>query len=203
VRVTIVLIGVALVLLLVAVAMFDSDRGGFSSGLRPLEATRDSTGFPVLGLSIPQPDASQWGESISAIQTVPRPLAYDTGGVRTLVVSRTEQSVTVYDENGRLVDRFLCATGIYYPVPGAYTVSSRKPSGSSPDDGSRFKFFTVFAHSHRGVSIGFHSIPVDARGNLLGGLGAPISHGCVRLEEEKAQFLYDWAVDGTRVVVYR
>jgi lipoprotein-anchoring transpeptidase ErfK/SrfK len=55
--------------------------------------------------------------------------------------------------------------------------------------------------SDKGNNIGFHSIPQKPDGTLEGKLGTPVSHGCVRLAKAKAKFLYNWAPNGTRVVV--
>lgn len=178
----------------------------------PALTAEDLSARPVLGP--PRADAADGrvrvgGSRAAATDTsetpwpaIAHPRRFTTGDRRTLVISRSDQTVTLYEADGTRIDGFPCATGVYYPVPGTYSVYAHRGSGASPDDGSRFQFFTVFAASHRGVSIGFHSIPVDRHGNLLGGLGEPISHGCVRLELEKARFVYDWATDGSRVIVY-
>jgi lipoprotein-anchoring transpeptidase ErfK/SrfK len=52
--------------------------------------------------------------------------------------------------------------------------------------------------------IGFHSIPVNRKGQLiepLSELGTYRSHGCVRQARENAALLWDWAPLGTAVVV--
>jgi len=68
-------------------------------------------------------------------------------------------------------------------------------------DDTTFFWFTMFVKSDKGNNIGFHSIPQHPNGKLVGGLGKPISHGCVRLLKAKAKFLYTWAKVGTRVVI--
>lgn len=133
--------------------------------------------------------------------TAPLMRSIQPRGERTAVVDRSEQEVVLFDESGHEVAAFICSTGVYYPLPGTYSVFGRKASSYSPDDGSRFYNFTMFEKSHRGVAIGFHSVPIDRNGKSVGGLGRPVSHGCVRVTPERARFLYSWATDGTRVVV--
>ena len=70
-------------------------------------------------------------------------------------------------------------------------------------DDTTFFYFTMFVKSDKDNNIGFHSIPQHPDGKLEGGLGKPVSHGCVRLSKDKAKFLYSWAAIGTRVVVKR
>lgn len=124
-------------------------------------------------------------------------------GVKTIVIDRSDQVVTLYKADGTPVDQFPCATGQTYPRVGTYKVTSRKSESSYPAEGLRFAYFTIFTKSDKGTNIGFHSIPVDKSGNLVGGLGTPDSHGCVRLEKPKAKTVYDWASNGTKVIVQK
>jgi len=124
-------------------------------------------------------------------------------GVKTILLDKSEQMVTLYTADGKPLDRFQCASGHTYPRVGTYKVSSRKPSSMYLGDGSTFKHFVIFTKADTGTNIGFHSIPHDKAGNDIGGLGVPESHGCVRLADEKAAFIYDWAPNGTKVVVQK
>lgn len=131
------------------------------------------------------------------------PHTYPTEGSRTIVVYKAEQHVRLFDETGQEVADYLCSTGRVDPVPGTYHVTSHKPSSSWED--KHFFHFTIFTKTVKGNNIGFHAIPLDAKGNPVGAeqLGQPVSAGCVRLEAENAKFLYDWAPNGTRVVVVK
>ncbi len=124
-------------------------------------------------------------------------------GVKTIVVDKSDQVVTLYRADGAVVDSFPCASGNLYPRVGTYKVSSRKAASMSTRDDSRFYHFVIFTKSDTGTNIGFHSIPIDRDEQEIGGLGKPISHGCVRLAHEKAEFVYDWAKNGTKVVVQK
>lgn len=124
-------------------------------------------------------------------------------GRKTIIIQKKKQMVTVYAANGDYVDSFLCATGKQYPRLGTYKVYGRKWKSYSLYDSSRFYYFVKFVRSDKGNNIGFHSIPQWPSGKLVGGLGKPVSHGCVRLDKAKAKFLYKWARNGTRVIVKR
>jgi len=122
-------------------------------------------------------------------------------GVKTIVVDKSEQRVTLYTAKGAPVDTFRCASGIVYPRVGTYHVYGHRKQSWSMYDPSTFYYFTMFVKSDKGNNIGFHSIPVMPDGSLVGKLGVPVSHGCVRLDKAKAKFLYSWAPVGTKVVV--
>jgi len=110
-------------------------------------------------------------------------------------------TIRIFLADGTPVDTFLCASGIVYPRVGTYRVWGRTKQSWALTDDSTFFYFTKFAKSDKGTSIGFHSIPQEPDGTLVGGLGKPVSHGCVRLDKAKAKFVYTWAATGTRVVV--
>ncbi|HEY5517766.1 MAG TPA: L,D-transpeptidase [Coriobacteriia bacterium] len=122
-------------------------------------------------------------------------------GVKTIVVDKSDQRVTLYKADGTPADSFLCASGVFYPRVGTYKVWGRAKQSWALTDDTTFFYFTKFATSEDGNSIGFHSIPQEPDGTLVGKLGVPVSHGCVRLDKAKAKFVYTWAATGTRVVV--
>ena len=121
--------------------------------------------------------------------------------IKTIMVDKSEQMVTLYAADGSPVDWFQCASGVAYPRVGTYKVTSKKPDSSYPAENLRFYHFVIFTKSDKNTNIGFHSIPVDADGNEIGGLGQPESHGCVRLGHDKAEFVYKWAPIGAKVIV--
>jgi lipoprotein-anchoring transpeptidase ErfK/SrfK len=122
-------------------------------------------------------------------------------GVKTIVVDKSEQRVTLYTAKGTPIDTFRCASGILYPRVGTYHVYGHTRQSYSLYDNTTFFYFTQFVKSDKNNNIGFHSIPQNPDGTLVGGLGKPVSHGCVRLSKDKAKFVYTWAATGTRVVV--
>jgi lipoprotein-anchoring transpeptidase ErfK/SrfK len=123
-------------------------------------------------------------------------------GVKTIVVEKKAQRVTLYKANGTGVDTFRCSSGVLYPRIGKYKVYGRRKQSWSLYDNSTFFYFVMFVKSDKGNNIGFHSVPQLPNGRLVPGkLGKPVSHGCVRLEKSKAKFVYGWASNGTRVIV--
>lgn len=143
--------------------------------------------------------ASSNATGAAAIATI-KPLR-PAPGVKTIVVDKSEQRVTLYTAKGTPVDTFRCASGITYPRIGTYHVYGHRVQSWSLYDPSTFYYFTMFVKSDKGNNIGFHSIPVMPDGKLVGKLGVPVSHGCVRLDKTKAKFVYSWATVGTKVVV--
>jgi hypothetical protein len=154
---------------------------------------------PTAGIDAVTAYATEFARSLEP--TIP-PLVPAPGG-RTIVLDKSDQLVTLYEADGSAVDRFQCASGHTYPRVGTYTVTSRKPQSMYLGDRTIFFHFVIFTKADNGENIGFHSIPIDGAGNPVGGLGKPESHGCVRLANEKAAFVYDWARNGTQVVVVK
>jgi hypothetical protein len=130
----------------------------------------------------------------------PKPLV-PAPGLQTIVVDRSDQTVTLYEATGSVVDRFPCASGVLYPRVGTYQVYGHDPQSWSLYDNTTFYWFTKFVKSDKGNNIGFHSIPQNPDGTLVGGLGVPVSHGCVRVDKAKAKMLYDWSSVDTQVIV--
>ena len=91
----------------------------------------------------------------------------------------------------------------WLPGTGEFWVFSRSRSTQVVGRPIQMEFMVRFAHGRRGIGIGFHSIPtVD--GKLIQSvnqLGQPLSAGCVRQGYDNARFLFDWAPEGTSVVV--
>jgi hypothetical protein len=124
-------------------------------------------------------------------------------GVKTIVVDKSDQRVTLYKANGKPVKSFRCSSGVIYPRVGTYHVFGHDPASSALADNTHFYYFTKFAKSDKGNNIGFHSNPQNPDGSVVGKIGKPVSHGCVRLYKADAKFVFSWAVTGTRVVVKR
>jgi hypothetical protein len=51
--------------------------------------------------------------------------------------------------------------------------------------------------------VGIHELPVWPSGYVEGEdhLGTPVSHGCIRVAHEPAEFIYEWAEVGTPVII--
>lgn len=119
-----------------------------------------------------------------------------------VVVDLSDQRATVLNSSGGVVAAWPISTGgpgSETPT-GSYAVQSRIRVGEAKDAPTvHMDYFTVFNDN-----IGFHGIPwVSTRDNRLwtplGEYG--VSHGCIRLEDVNAQFLYTYLPDGAHVTV--
>ncbi len=126
-----------------------------------------------------------------------------------LEISLDDQYVYVYELNAQgeyeQIDAFICSTGLGDSTPrGIFTQTQ-------PLD--RWHYFTKFecwaqyAYQIEG-DILFHSVLYSQRDtstlrvNSVYALGSKASHGCVRLQVEDAQWIYENCDSGTVVVVY-
>ncbi len=124
------------------------------------------------------------------------------GGVKEIVVSISAQSLWAY-ENGALVLSTLVSTGTgevpqtvtpigYFSVHLKYVTQTM--SGTISDENYEVKDVPWVMY-------------FDYQGNAIHGtywhsnFGTPMSHGCVNLPLDIAEFLYQWAPEGTPVTV--
>jgi lipoprotein-anchoring transpeptidase ErfK/SrfK len=151
---------------------------------------------------VPKVKASAAAEvrRVAAEAAKPKPLV-PAPGVKTIVVDKSDQTVTLYKPDGKPLATFRCASGVTYPRVGEYEVYGHDEQSWGLEDASTFYYFTKFERSDKGNNIGFHSIPQNPDGSLVGTLGVPVSHGCVRLAKDKAAFVFEWAGVGTKVIV--
>ena len=81
-------------------------------------------------------------------------------------------------------------------IKGTFYITGRKPYFGS--ESYRVKYATRILGSYY-----YHSVLFDPEGNSIinDTLGAAISHGCIRLVAENAQWIYDNILDSTAVVI--
>lgn len=119
-----------------------------------------------------------------------------------------EQTTYVYSPNRRLIATFPVSTGLDGPTPtGSFTVFSKSADTFyTPNPRERMRWMTRFTKGPNGGNIGFHSIPFmqtesgEVKFPTPIGL-APSSHGCVRMRDADAQWLFDNTALGTVVTV--
>jgi lipoprotein-anchoring transpeptidase ErfK/SrfK len=119
-------------------------------------------------------------------------------GIKRIIVNLNRQLLFVY-QTGEAIATFDCASGDkdHATPPGHYTVLRKV----NPCFSTEFKvqmdhalFFTNRGHAiHQSHLVG----PVSYLKYI--GLDSFGSHGCVRLAEEDATWLYDWAAVGTPI----
>jgi lipoprotein-anchoring transpeptidase ErfK/SrfK len=154
-----------------------------------------ATGEPEMqGPSVP---AEAAGEADS------KALPADTGEGRRIVFSEEAQRVWLVRKNGGVRRTYLVSGSIEDNLdPGRYAVFSKSRWAVGVDDSGVMEFFVRFAHGKH-AAIGFHTIPTKL-GNALqtrAQLGTPLSHGCIRQARADAISLWNFASEGTAVVV--
>lgn len=133
-------------------------------------------------------------------------LPANSGTGRRLIFSLSQQRVWAVDANGTIVRTWLVSGRLNMSSPGTYSVFSRSSrSYSNADPSITFRYMVRFTKGPNGDNIGFHEIPTryGAPMQSTNQLGQPISAGCLRQATGDAQFVWNWAPVGTKVVVVR
>jgi hypothetical protein len=129
------------------------------------------------------------------------PVPPNSGFGRRIIYSNSMQRVWLVEDHGYASHSFPVSGRAGVPRPGNYSVFSKSVASSA---GSlRLPYMTRFAWG-TSLAIGFHGIPLRPDGSPIQGdneLGQYRSHGCVRMNQQAAKILFDWAPIGTPVVV--
>jgi len=135
-------------------------------------------------------------------------LPFNSGSGRRAVYSKSAQQVWVVNSNGTVIKTHRVSGRRLWcdPLPGTYRVFSRSRytfSINNPD--IIWGYMVRFTKGCQGGNIGFHEIPTNrATGRKVQSvsqLGTPLSGGCVRQALPDAQWMWNWAYVGTKVVV--
>lgn len=133
------------------------------------------------------------------------PAPANSGTGRRAVYSKSRQRVWVIEADNTVVRTFLVSGRMSQPPVGTFAVFSRSAyTCSIADNGTCMRYMVRFTRGPSGDNIGFHEIPRDKYGKSLQStsqLGQALSHGCVRESTPDAQFMWNWAGIGTKVVV--
>ncbi len=142
--------------------------------------------------------------AVAAVARHGKALPKDSGSGRRVVFSEGRQRVWLVDAGGKVLRTYLASGSVYDNLdPGTYEVFSRSRHAVGVDDSGTMEYFVRFTHGDAGAAIGFHTIPVDDGRPVqtLAQLGTPLSHGCIRQKRADAIALWDFAPEGTTVVV--
>ncbi|PJI09487.1 MULTISPECIES: L,D-transpeptidase [Clostridium] len=118
----------------------------------------------------------------------------------TIDVDLQKQRVSVYDAQKRLVNSFICSSGMdgSDTPKGQYKVQERGYSFYSKKYQEGAYYWVQFMGNYL-----FHSVPFDKNENIeteeISKLGNKASHGCVRLAINDAKWIYDNVPKGTVV----
>ncbi len=133
------------------------------------------------------------------LQAAPAGAAEPAGGIGWIDVSIRLQRAYVYAGNGVLLREIPVSTGAGGRTPlGHFRVYSRSAITSSTTDSRvTMRWMTRF-----NGGIGFHGIPRKGSTPLATPLGQrAVSHGCVRMADSDAFFIYTYVPNGTPVNV--
>ncbi|MEO5662372.1 MAG: L,D-transpeptidase [Nocardioides sp.] len=133
----------------------------------------------------------------------PEALPARSGQGRRIVFSESEQRVWLVRRNGTVRRTYLVSGSTEDNLdPGRYSVYSKSRWAVGVDDSGVMEFFVRFAHGTQ-AAIGFHTIPTKLGTALQSRaqLGTPQSHGCIRQAKADAISLWNFAPEGTTVVV--
>lgn len=121
-----------------------------------------------------------------------------------LIFTQDDQTLKIY-KNGELVKESLGSSGLwdYFTPRGIFQIEDGRRGEWSYIERfeSGFKYWVGF----RWIYL-FHSVVFDKDGNLIEEeaekIGEPASHGCIRLPEETAKYIYDNVPVGSFVLIY-
>ena len=120
-----------------------------------------------------------------------------------IYVNLANQTTYVYEgsmNDWNLIKKFNCSTGIagQETPSGIFTILSRGDWFFSDSYGQGGKYWVQFLGDYL-----FHSLPYneDQSEVLDYTLGSPASHGCIRLNTEDAKWIYDYILNGTKVII--
>jgi lipoprotein-anchoring transpeptidase ErfK/SrfK len=118
-----------------------------------------------------------------------------TDGVRWIDVDLTNQMVYAY-EGDTVVNSFLVSTGTWMTptVTGKYKIYVKIRSGNMHGPGYFLPDVPYIMYFYKGY--GLHGTYWHHN------FGTPMSHGCVNLETSDAEWLFNWASEGTVVNVH-
>lgn len=106
-------------------------------------------------------------------------------------------------EGNTLINTYTVSSGKYsMPTPtGTFSILEKNPKAFS----ATYQVYMPWWMAFIGSKYGLHALPEWPNGAREGEshLGTPVSHGCVRLGDDAAKALYDWAEIGTPLVVHQ
>jgi L,D-transpeptidase catalytic domain len=122
------------------------------------------------------------------------PVIKAAGGPKSMTCSLADQRIYFFEGN-QLINIMRCSTGLSGPTPtGTFHILAHLGTNVGMG-GAVCDYWMAFTSSH-----GMHAWPRGLRGYETG-LGAPASHGCVRLHPLEAYWPYNWAPDGTPLTI--
>jgi lipoprotein-anchoring transpeptidase ErfK/SrfK len=143
--------------------------------------------------------------SVASAGTNAPPLPENSGSGRRLVYDRAGQRVWAVGSDGSIIRSWLVSGSKYSnELPGTHEVYSRSEMSTAWNGKAWLPKMVRWLKTERGA-IGFHSIPLhvadDSPYQTDAELGTRLSGGCQRQAVLDADFVWEWADIGTKVVV--
>jgi len=123
--------------------------------------------------------------------------------MKRIVVNLEDQTVEAY-EGENLVHQFNCVTGDDdHPTdPGTFKIIRKEHPYRSKTYHVQMDYANFFTDDGKALHQYHGPVPLEIVRTLKKGVSEWFgSHGCVRLEEDAARTLYEWAPLGTKVIV--
>lgn len=121
-----------------------------------------------------------------------------------IVISISQQRLWTY-ENGSQRSEHVISTGIDRSptIPGVYQVRTHELEAYASVWDLYMPHFMGIYEGWPGFMNGLHGLPTLSNGNRLwaGNLGRPVSYGCIILDLQAAEDLYNWAEEGVVVAI--
>ncbi len=180
-----------------ATAGVKADSAAYTSSSTPTADPSETTTPSAAGVTTSESSASSSGAADTAL-----PASSGTG--LRIVFSQQAQRVWLVGASDDVKRTYLVSGSVTDNLqPGTYAVYSRSRWATGVDDSGVMQYFVRFTQGPTGAAIGFHSIPTRNGVPLQtkAQLGTPQSHGCIRQATPDAIALWNFAPDGTKVVV--
>ena len=161
-----------------------------------------TTKYPWFEAAVRRTVAAAMHQDPAAAGEVPVPA--DSGSGRRIVYANSMQRVWLVEGDESVTATYLVSGRRSVPPSGTYDVFSKSEFAFAGHDGITMQFMVRFTRAESGTPIGFHSIPYWGSGEPMQTeeqLGEFHSAGCVRQALGDAIRLYEWAPEGTVVVV--
>ncbi len=149
------------------------------------------------------PDALSTGQEIQ-IPSKDDLLSLPVIDNKRIVISISKQRLWVY-EDGEQIRKYVISTGVdRSPTqPGVFQIQTHVPSAyASVWDLTMPNFLGIY-EAWPGFMNGIHGLPTLSNGRRLWAniLGSPASYGCIILDLDAAEWLYNWAEEGVVVEI--
>lgn len=199
-----------------AVQLLQTELGLYTDGIVGKNTATELGIWPgveafIVRTPAPAPGATDlWGMPLSSVASAgsdapPLPDGADVTTGKRIVYERAGQRVWAIDDQERIVRSYLVSGSQFRnEVPGVHTVYSKSESALGWDLSADLPYMIRYTKTERG-HIGFHAIPSwrDSGEHLQteDELGQKLSGGCTRQALSDAQFLWQFANEGTKVIV--